>query len=225
MKREMRIRIAVHWMMSSVGGFIGAYTIFNRGTLFGAAQTSNMLYMTVKIFTGDTWEVFFRFLIWFVYAGGIAATVICREFFAKRIRMLSIFIDIAAIAAVGLMPVHMNNYIAVCPIAFAMMFQWDAFPGVGEYASATVFSTNNFRQTVSSLTKCWLKKDRAQLQKFRFYTGTLFFFHVGAAASYFLTEGLGLKSLWICAVPLFASLFLETQLQSVKAPGSVCEAD
>jgi uncharacterized membrane protein YoaK (UPF0700 family) len=209
MKNEYKIQLGIHRVMSLVGGFIGAYTIFNRDVLFGAAQTSNMIYMTVRILDGNFKDVLFRFLLWSAYVIGLAAFVFGKKYLQNNLKILCIFFEMIVVIASGFLSKNVNQYIAVCPIAIAMALQWNVFPGVGEYVSSTVFSTNNLRQTVISLTEFFVEKDQAKLAKFKFFGGTLIFYHIGVAASWILTSALGLKSMWFCVLPLLAAATLE----------------
>ena len=52
MTREQKQHI-LHFAVSSLGGFMGGYAIYNHCDVFGNAQTANMIHLVSKIFTGD----------------------------------------------------------------------------------------------------------------------------------------------------------------------------
>lgn len=213
MNNEYKIQVSIHWIMSVVGGFLGGYTIFNRNVLFGAAQTSNMIYMTVRLLEGNFKDALFRFLLWGAFVGGLVAVVFCKKYLQNSLKIICILVEMIVVIAAGFLGSGANAYLAVCPIAFVMALQWNVFPSVGEYVSSTVFSTNNLRQTVMSLTEYWLGKEKAKLEKFRFFAGTLISYHIGVAGSWILTRSMGLKSMWVCVLPLLAAAFLEFALR------------
>ena len=91
-------------------------------------------------------------------------------------------------------------------------FQWCVFTGAKGYASSTIFSTNNVKQTFVSATEYFLSDDpeekRKKAEKAKFFGGTLIAFHIGVAAEYALYQMLHLQSILIVAVPLTAAAVL-----------------
>ena len=79
------------------------------------------------------------------------------------------------------------------PLFFAAPIQWNAYAGDAGYGSSTIFSTNNIRQTVTSLTSYLIDGDIKMKRKAQFFGMTLLFFHIGVAlasvAEIFLGKG------------------------------------
>ena len=91
------------------------------------------------------------------------------------------------------------------PILFVTPIQWNAYRTAAGYASATIFSTNNLRVAVTSLTKYIIDKDEKQGEQARFYWLTLLGFHSGVALSCVASLFLGTSSVWFCFVPIALS--------------------
>ena len=113
----------------------------------------------------------------------------------------------------GLITAEVNPFVALYPVFFATAFQWCAFTGAKGYVSATIFSTNNLKQTVTSFADYLLSgKEEAgrekKLEKALFYGGTLLYFHVGVAAGYGASLLWGTRSIWLCALPLLGTAAL-----------------
>ena len=130
--------------------------------------------------------------------------------------------SMAALAVMGLIPAEVNPFVALYPVFFATAFQWCAFTGAKGYVSATIFSTNNLKQTVTSFADYLLSgKEEAgrekKLEKALFYGGTLLYFHVGVAAGYGASLLWGTRSIWLCALPLLGTAALIETSRRVPA--------
>ena len=139
------------------------------------------------------------------------------------VKRVSIVIDLAAVAVSGFIPEGINPFAALYPVFFASSFQWCAFKGAGSYVSATIFSTNNLKQTVTAAVEACLSRRDGEahdkmVQKALFFGGTLVCFHLGVAAGYGLWLLWGIRSIWACALPLCAcALLLAGCRETVKA--------
>ena len=118
----------------------------------------------------------------------------------------------------GFLPEDMNPIIGLYPIFFAMAFQWNSFPGAYGYASSSIFSTNNTRQVVNALSEYFITHERKQLKKAWFFAGTLICFHIGVAFSWITHQFMGIRSIWLCAVPLlFSAVLVAMELRLDRA--------
>ena len=71
----------IHYIMSVVGGFLGAYALLNRCETFGSSQTSNMIYLVMNILGRNREDVLFRIIAVFIYMGAISLTVIVPKYY------------------------------------------------------------------------------------------------------------------------------------------------
>lgn len=213
-KTQTKYDFPIHLLMALCGGFFGAYAIFNRMAVFANAQTANLIELIGDLVGRSFPEAFLRFGALLVFVSAIILSVPLERRLHRRLKYLEIAVEMAIVAALGFFPADMNPFLAVYPIFFAAAFQWCAFTGADGYTAANIFSTNNVKQTFSSLTEYFLdrKKNPGQAaekaRKARVYGGTLLAFHSGVACGYIGSILLGLKSIWLCLLPLSLVLLL-----------------
>lgn len=196
----------LHYAVSTIGGFLGGYAIFNHCDFFGNAQTANLIHIVCKIFSADFSALSFLLLALITYILGNVFCVIAEKFIKHELRVISLIMTSCAVVIIGLFPNIANHYIAVLPILFVMPIQWNAYRTAAGYASATIFSSNNLRMAVMSLTRYIIDRDKKQGEQARFYWLTLLSFHSGVALACVSSVFLGTMSVWFCFVPIALSL-------------------
>ena len=223
MEREFKRDVQIHHLMAACGGFMGVYAIVSRMGVFGSAQTANLIELVCDILGRDPLEISYRVLALAIYIGAMVLFVVLEKRSSWDVKRVSIVIDLAAVAVSGFIPEGINPFAALYPVFFASSFQWCAFKGAGSYVSATIFSTNNLKQTVTAAVEACLSRRDGEVhdkmvQKALFFGGTLVCFHLGAAAGYGLWLLWGIRSIWACALPLCAcALLLAGCRETVKA--------
>ena len=196
----------LHYAVSTIGGFMGGYAIFNHCDFFGNAQTANLIHIVCKIFSADFSALVFLVLALITYILGNVFCVLAEKFIKHDLRLISLVMTSCAVVVIGLFPNIANHYIAVLPILFVMPIQWNAYRTAAGYVSSTIFSTNNLRIAVMSLTRYIIDKDKKQGEQARFYWLTLLGFHSGVALACVASVFLGTMSVWFCFVPIALSL-------------------
>lgn len=192
----------LHYAVSTIGGFMGGYAIFNHCDFFGNAQTANLIHIVCKIFSADFSALAFLVLALITYILGNVFYVLAEKFIKHDLRLISLVMTSCAVVVIGLFPNIANHYIAVLPILFVMPIQWNAYRTAAGYASATIFSSNNLRIAVMSLTRYIIDKDKKQGEQAGFYWLTLLSFHSGVALACVASVFLGTMSVWFCFVPI-----------------------
>ena len=195
----------LHYAVSTIGGFLGGYAIFNHCDFFGNAQTANLIHIVCKIFSADFSALSFLLLALITYISGNVFCVLAEKFIKHDLRFISLIMTSCAVTIIGLFPNIANHYIAVLPILFVMPIQWNAYRTAGGYVSSTIFSTNNLRIAVMSLTRYIIDRDKKQGEQARFYWLTLLGFHSGVALACVVSVFLGTMSVWFCFVPIALS--------------------
>ena len=195
----------LHYAVSTIGGFMGGYAIFNHCDFFGNAQTANLIHIVCKIFSADFSALAFLVLALITYILGNVFYVLAERLIKHDLRLISLIMTSCAVVIIGLFPNIANHYIAVLPILFVMPIQWNAYRTAGGYASATIFSSNNLRIAVMSLTRYIIDRDKKQGEQARFYWLTLLSFHSGVALACVASVFLGTMSVWFCFVPIALS--------------------
>ena len=164
MTREQKQHI-LHFAVSSLGGFMGGYAIYNHCDVFGNAQTANMIHLVSKIFTGDFDGVVFIVIALLTYILGNVFFVIADRFIKLETKTVSLIASTVALLIIGIFPNISNNYLAILPILFVTPVLWNSFRTAGSYVTSPIFSTNNLRvATVSTFTGI-IDKDKDMKKK------------------------------------------------------------
>ncbi len=198
----------IHHFAAMTGGFFGGYTIVNHCDIFGNAQTANMIKMVKDLLYGDFAVLPFLLLCFLVYVAGNIFSVVSRRLIHADPKIVSFFVTAAAIVIIGISPAVSNDYLALAPIFFAAPVQWNAFSFAAGYTSSTIFSSNNLRIATTSLTSYIMTKNKAELDKAKFYWTTLLFFHIGVALSCIVSIYLSVAGIWFAFIPLILTVFV-----------------
>lgn len=202
MDNQLKNQRFTHYTASMIGGFMGGYAIINFYELFANAQTANMIHLVEKLIGHDYAGLVYIFAALLTYMSGNAFCVLYRKFIGKNLRAVSLILDLSAITAVGVITKFTSINFVLLPIVFAMPIQWNAFNDDAGYVSSTIFSTNNLRQATMSLTQYFTDKDKAQLDKTKFYWTTLLCFHIGVAVVCIASVLFGVHSIWFGYIPV-----------------------
>ena len=124
MTREQKQHI-LHFAVSSLGGFMGGYAIYNHCDVFGNAQTANMIHLVSKIFTGDFEGVVFIVIALLTYILGNVFFVISDRFIKLETKTVSLIASAVALLIIGIFPNISNNYLAILPILFVTPVLWN----------------------------------------------------------------------------------------------------
>ena len=214
MKQELHFDLPIHFLMALCGGFLGAYAIFNRMAVFANAQTANLIELIGDLVGRDFTEGMIRLGAFLTFAFGIVLSVFLERRLHRKLKYLEIFVELGVVFLVGFFPAGLHPILAVYPIFFIAALQWCVFPGADGFTAANVFSTNNVKQTVASFTEYLMERRKnpekaaKTARKARFFGGTLLSFHSGVLCGYIGSLFLGLKSIWLCMIPLLSVLLL-----------------
>lgn len=208
-----RINIAIHFTMALNGGFFAIYAILSRMRNLGQAQTANLLEVVYSIFGKNIEDIILRLLAAALFIAGIIIATILENKNTMDIRYLSILLDMIAAIWIGCIPISINPIVALYPVFFATAFQWCIFKGGIKYSSATIFCSNNLKQTIVSLTEYFLLPNdstcrKEKKEKAQFFGGTFFSFYIGASIGCGLWNILGVRSIWLNICILFIATIL-----------------
>lgn len=222
----------IHHSMAITGGYLGVYALLCRNDFFGNALTSNMIYIVTSLFGQNFFDVLIRVVGVLLYVAGSASTIILSKKYHKKLYPYSLAVTTLAVIILGFLPEHMNAIVGLYPIFFAMSFLWNSFPGAYGYNASCIFSTNNCRQIANALTEYSITHEKKLLKKAWFFGGTVLCFHLGVAFSWLTHSLIGIRSVWLCAIPLAIStalIYWEAQVEKAsslstrkKMPAAVC---
>ena len=199
MLRKETTETIAHHTLCLTGGFLGIYALLIREGTFGSAETSNLILLVVSGLTGTLGELLVRLGAVGCYASGIALAVVGRRYWRPfRMRCLSIAVTTAACLACAWIPGEADPLLALYPVFFATAIQWVAYTQAAGFNSATIFSTNNLRQSVEGLTDYLCTREEKYFRKFAFYGATLLCFHLGVALGWWCVQRWGIPSVLAC---------------------------
>ena len=177
---QRRLDAILHWNISFVGGFLGGYAILSHAGVFGSAQTGNLMEMASNVRFMEWEEVGLRMLAMVIFACGVIASYMLTNYTNLHMRKLAIWVDAAGLGLTALLPDWFSPIAGVYPIFFCSAFQWGVYSGADGFNSATVFITNNFKQSVLGWTQYALTKDKEFKRKAVLYSNTVLMFFLGA---------------------------------------------
>jgi uncharacterized membrane protein YoaK (UPF0700 family) len=216
MEEKLKIDTWLHWNMSFVGGFFGAYALINRLGTFGSSETANMIYIVTSLLWRNLPEGLIRLAALLIYVLGIELTVFLPKYIKVDMRFVAVFVDTVAILVIARLPEDLNFMVALYPIFFATAVQWCVFGGARGYTSASIFSTNNLKQTAISFGEYILTGDRAKLDKFKFFGSTIIAFHLGVIYVWFSSSQWGLAGAYTCLIPLFVAWLSVMKVRKIE---------
>lgn len=164
---QRRLDAILHWNISFVGGFLGGYAILSHAGVFGSAQTGNLMEMASNVRFMEWEELGLRLLAMVIFACGVIASYMLTNYTNLHMRKLAIWVDAAGLGLTALLPDWFSPIAGVYPIFFCSAFQWGVYSGADGFNSATVFITNNFKQSVLGWTQYALTKDKEFKEKSR----------------------------------------------------------
>lgn len=200
--------LPIHFLMAFCGGFFGSYAVFNRMSVFGNAQTANLIELIGAVLGHDFPDALLRLGAFLVFVSALVLSVPLERQLHRKAKYLTLAVEAAIATAISFFPEDMNPIASVYPIFFSAALQWSIFPGAEDFVAANVFSTNNIKQTFTSLTEYVLERKsnperaREKLKKAICFGGTLLSFHCGVISGFLGSRWLGIKSSLLCLIPL-----------------------
>ncbi len=198
----------VHWVISACGGFYGVYAVSLRGGTFGSAQTVNLIVLLLRLWQGDTAEVLRRLGALAVFSGILVLVYLLPQEKRRAARPFCVLAELAGVGLCGFLPAELDGLVALYPIFALSALQWGFFFQVRGFGCASIFSTNNLRQTVTAAAGLLLKREKGAAERLWVYGGTLLFYHTGVLYGILCVSLFTIKGIWGCALPLCLVLLL-----------------
>ena len=200
-----RLDAILHWNISLVGGFLGAYAILLHAGNFGSAQTGNLMEMGAELVSMEWFNVLLRLAALVLFGLGVASAYLLTNFTKINMRKLALWVDAAALALASMLPLE-PALVGIYPIFFASAFQWGVYSGADGFNSATIFMTNNFKQSVLGWLQYGLTKDKEFKRKAILYTYTVISFFLGVVLGAWAVGQFGIYSAYVGFLRLKARL-------------------
>ena len=200
----------IHYAVAFIGGFLGIFPIVNAAHLLGSAQTSNLIDIVLALVGGKWNSLLLHAIGLLLYTVPIFLATFLPKHTKINVKLLALVFDAACAFVMWRFPIQKDFPLIfyLYPTFFAMSFQWCAFKGAYGFVSATIFSTNNWRQFISSLVEVFCNGDKSFSLKAQFFGATLLAFHLGVAVSgvlwhFFANAGFLFALVPICATGIF----------------------
>lgn len=194
----------LHWNMSLVGGFLGTYALL-RTENFGSAQTGNILEMARDLTMGNYVDLACRVGAFVIFMASIVTAFLLTEFSQLHMRRLVIVVDAVCIAVSAFLPDTVHPIVLLYPIFFCSAFQWGTFSGAQGYNSASIFTTNNFKQCALAWTQFLINHDAETKKRAVMYSWTVICFAGGAVIGAWSTAVFGRPGALVCWIPLLSA--------------------
>lgn len=208
MDTQSKSDLYLHSIMCLIGGFLGAYAILIRCNNLGSAQTANLLYIVVLFLGKNMKEFSLRLLGAILYFLAIELYVYISHKTKINIQRYSILVNMIGCLILCFISEDASPIVGLLPLFFMTATQWSVFHGANGYNSSTIFSTNNLRQTALAIGEYLCNKDKKQLEKMKFFSNSLFWYHIGAAISFFACKTFGVYASLLCLIPACIGLTL-----------------
>ncbi len=183
-------RLRVAYLLTIVGGYLDAYTYFERGGVFANAQTGNIVKLGIA-FANGAHDTYLFFLIPIAsFALGLFASLGLEELFALRrhrlVRRSVLLVEMCGLALVGFIPEGEGwDMLANCIVAFVAAMQYETFTTFRGDPMATTMSTGNLRKFVDCLYAGTMHQDIPQLMRAARFLSIIVVFTLGAVIGTF----------------------------------------
>ena len=193
--------VVMHWLMTLVGGFMGVYAVLLHAGNFGSAQTGNVMEMAAELVSMEWPKVLLRVIAFIIFGCGVVAAYLLTNYTKLNMRKLALWVDAAGLTLTSLLPLE-PALVGLYPIFFCSAFQWGVYSAAGGFGSASIFTTNNYKQALLGWTQYILTKDKEFLRKGIIYTFTVLSFFGGACFGAWSVYTFDVRGAYMSFIPL-----------------------
>ena len=211
-------RMRVAYILTAVGGFLDAYTYFERGGVFANAQTGNIVKLGIAL-ANDAHDQYLRFLLPIVaFSAGLMASLVIKEALERRgirlVRRSVLAAELVGLAIVGLIPFGEGwDPLANCIVSFVAAMQYETFTTFRGEAIVTTMSTGNLRKMVDALFLGVLHNDREKILRSILFASIIATFTFGAFLGTRACDAMGRAAVIPVIVALAVTVAIITALR------------
>jgi len=198
----------IHYVVAFIGGFLGLYPILSIANIFGSSQTSNLMECVLSLIERKWTNLIFHILGALIYSFSVFLVTFINHRKKSITKYFALTIDIFAAIIMFVLPKNLPAIFYLYPTFFAMSFQWSSFSGAYGFVCSTIFSTNNLKQLISSLTEVFFNGKKEFSLKAKFFGATLFSFNFGVAICFVLWNFLGNIAFLGAIIPCFITIIM-----------------
>ena len=139
--------VMMHWLLTLVGGFMGVYAVLLHAGNFGSAQTGNVMEMAAELVSMEWQKVLLRMIAFIIFGCGVVVAYLLTNYTELNMRKLALWVDAAGLTLASLLPLD-PVLPGLYPVFFCASFQWGVYSAAGGFKSASIFTTNNYKQAL-----------------------------------------------------------------------------
>ena len=214
-------RMRVAYLLATVGGYLDAYTYFERGGVFANAQTGNIVKLGIALANGarDRYLLYLLPIGSFVLGLLVSLSIDCvlERRGVRLVRRTVLAIEALGLAVVGLMPLgEWWDTPANCIVSFLAAMQYETFTTFRGDAIVTTMSTGNLRKMVDSFFRGAMTHNRAELARSLRYLSIISTFTFGAFLGTRSCDLLGRAAVMPAMAMLVAAIGIITVLRRLQ---------
>lgn len=200
-------RLILGCVLAFTGGFLDIYTYLIRGGVFANAQTSNLIFLGLRLMEGDWPQALNYFAQVASYVVGIlVAGVVKRRIGTKgnlHWRQIVIFAEFILVTIIGYIPASFPPEPVNVIVAFICSVQVASFDSLEGTSFATTMCTGNLRQMGEHILAFAVDKRPGALRGVFKYVAIIVSFVMGAVIGTFFVAEMQEEAIWICCYTLF----------------------
>lgn len=200
-------RMRVAYLLTLIGGYMDAYTYFERGGVFANAQTGNIIKLGIALANGTS-DLYLRYLIPIcTFTLGLLASMIIEEVLERRqmrlVRRTVLAAEIVGLGIVGLIPLRESlDIVANSIVSIVAAMQYETFTTFRGEAIVTTMSTGNLKKCVDALFAGVVQRDPEKIMRSMLFLSIIMTFTLGAIVGTRCCDALGRAAV----LPLMAGL-------------------
>lgn len=195
-------------LLCIAGGFLDAYTYVTRGGVFCNAQTSNLIFLTLNLASGNGAAALRYITPVLLFITGVFLSELCLHLSKKkrdefRGHSFVLLGEIAVLITVALLPSSVPDMFVNAFVSLAAAVQFDNFRKMEGKPFATAFCTGNMRSATEHAMHSVAEKDVSAIKVTGKYFLIIFAFLCGVLAGYYASQAIGGYAAFIPAAVLF----------------------
>ncbi|HEY0277133.1 MAG TPA: YoaK family protein [Solirubrobacterales bacterium] len=198
------LRLAL--LLATIAGFLDAYSYLERGGVFANAQSANVVLFGVRASAGAWGQALHYLPPIGAFAVGIAIGEALQRWperiALRRPARAAITVELAILLAVGFVPQHYPDVIAVCALSFAAALQSVMFADLRGRSYSSILATINLRTMILAGFAALADRDRVLVAEAAEFGLLVVAFGLGAALGGLLGLHLHGRAIWVAAALL-----------------------
>ena len=219
-------RMRVAYILTVVGGFLDAYTYFERGGVFANAQTGNIVTLGIALANGARDRYLFYLAPICSFVLGLMVALGIKEILERRqirlVRRSILLVEMVGLVIVSLIPLGEEwDKLANCIVSFVAAMQYETFTTFRGEAIVTTMSTGNLRKFVDALFMGIVRHDTKRLKRAALYLSIIAAFTFGAFLGTRACDAMDRAAVWPVIIALGVTAGIISYLRKRNHMGQI----